>query len=51
MKRQEFWVASGAGCVGGLLGAVSGSSSLFVVGVVGGAMGFLMVWLVAGFLK
>ena len=51
MKRQEFWVASGAGCAGGLLGAVSGSSSLFVVGVVGGAMGFLMVWLVSGFLR
>ncbi len=51
MKRQEFWVAAGAGCVGGLLGAVSGSSSLFVVAVVGGVMGFLVVWLVSGFLK
>ena len=51
MKNQEFWVASGAGCAGGLLGAVSGSSSLFVVGAVGAGMGFLVVWLISGFLK
>ncbi len=51
MKTQEFWVASGAGAVGGMLGAVSGSSSLFIVGVVGAVMGFLTVWLISGFLR
>ena len=51
MKRREFWVGAAGGCVGGLLGAVCGSSSLIVVGVVGAIMGFLVVWLVGGFLK
>lgn len=51
MKRREFWLGAGGGCVGGLLGAVSGPSGLFVVGVVGAVMGFLVVWLVSGFLK
>ena len=51
MKNKEFWLGAVGGSIGGLLGAVSGSSSLFVVGVVGGAMGFLIVWLVSGFMK
>ena len=49
--RREFWLGAVGGAVGGLLGAVSGSSSLFVVGAVGCFMGFLVVWLVSGFLK
>jgi len=49
--KSEFWLAALGGCVGGLFGAVCGSSSLIVVGIVGGAMGFLVVWLVSGFLK
>ncbi len=51
MRSKEFWLGAVGGSIGGLLGAVSGSSSLFVVGVVGGAMGFLIVWLVSGFMK
>ncbi|MFH0808336.1 MAG: hypothetical protein V1888_01845 [archaeon] len=51
MKNREFWLGVLGGVVGGMFGAVSGSSSLFVVGVVGGFMGFLTVWLVSGFLK
>lgn len=51
MKRIEFWLGALGGVVGGTLGAVSGSSSLFVVGCVGGVMGLLSVWLVSGFLK
>jgi len=51
MKRKEFWIGALGGAVGGGLGAVCGSSSLFVVGVVGASMGFLTVWLVSGFFK
>lgn len=51
MKRKEFWLGAIGGAVGGLFGAVSGSSSLFVVGSVGAVMGFLFVWLFGGFLK
>ncbi len=51
MNNKEFWLGAGGGCVGGLLGAVSGPSSLFVVGAVGAFMGFLVVWLVSGFFK
>ena len=51
MKRREFWLSAFGGAVGGVLGAVSGSSSLFVVGSVGAIMGLLVVWLASGFLK
>ncbi len=51
MNNKEFWLGAGGGCAGGVLGAVSGSSSLLVVGIVGATMGFLVVWLAAGFLK
>jgi hypothetical protein len=51
MKRREFWTGALGGAVGGCLGAVCGSSSLFVVGAVGASMGFLIVWLVSGFSK
>ena len=51
MKNIEFWLGAAGGCAGGLLGAVSGSNSLFVVGAVGSVMGFLVVWLVSGFLN
>jgi len=51
MKRREFWIGALGGAVGGGLGAVSGSSSLIVVGVVGASMGFLVVWLTSGFFK
>jgi hypothetical protein len=51
MKRKEFWLGAIGGTVGGVVGSVSGSSSLFVVGCVGAGIGFLVVWLAAGFLK
>ena len=51
MKRREFWLIATGGAVGGMLGAVSGSNSLLVVGAVGAAMGFLVVWLISGFFK
>ena len=51
MKKSEVWMGALGGCAGGAFGAVSGSSSLLVVGIVGGAMGFLVVWLASGFLK
>ena len=50
MKR-EFWLGALGGAVGGGFGAVSGSSNLLVVGIVGAMMGFLFVWLVSGFLN
>ena len=51
MKNKEFWLGCIGGGVGGCLGAVSGSSSLVVVGIVGAGTGFLVVWLVSGFMK
>ncbi len=51
MNNKEFWLGAVGGAVGGMFGAVSGSNSLFVVGIVGAAMGFLVVWLFGGFLK
>ncbi len=51
MRKREFWLGAIGGAIGGGLGAVSGSNSLVVVGVVGAVMGFLMVWVVDGFLK
>lgn len=51
MKMREFWLVALGGAAGGCLGAVSGSSNLFVVGTVGGVMGFLIVWLLSGFFK
>jgi hypothetical protein len=50
-RKREFWLGAVGGGAGGLLGAVSGSSSLVVVGAVGACSGFLIVWLFSGFLK
>jgi|APSaa5957512576_1039674.scaffolds.fasta_scaffold01590_15 hypothetical protein len=50
MKEKNMFLLSGfSGAVGGCLGAVSGSSSLFVVGVVGASMALVVTWAVSGF--
>ncbi len=51
MNKKEFWLGAIGGAVGGMFGAVSGSSSLFVVGCVGAGIGFLVVWLFGGLLN
>ena len=50
-EKNMFWVSGFSGAVGGCLGAVCGSGSLAVVVAVGGVMGFLVAWLISGFLK
>ncbi len=51
MNKKIFWMSAISGTIGGLFGAVSGANSLFVVGIVGGTMGFLTVWLISGFFE
>lgn len=51
MDRKMAWVAGISGAVGGGLGAVCGSSSLIVVGVVGAVSALLVAWAIGGMVR
>ena len=50
-KGKRLLIAGGAGAIGGALGAVSGSSSWIVVGVVSAVFGVLAAWIISGLVK
>jgi len=50
-KRRGLVIGAISGAVGGSLGAVSGSSSLLVVGIVSAVFALLVAWGISGLVK
>ena len=51
VRKRSFIIGGGSGFIGGALGAVSGSSSWIVVGIVSAVFALLAAWSIHGLLK